>query len=332
MRNRLSTLTIIFIILLLILLLVFAGGAVDAVKRGGGFLFIPSFTPSATNTSTPTETSTATIVPTSTPTSTFTATFTPTLTATPVPSATATDVPTATLTPFPTFDITALAEEIFTELTLTSEVLLLLQTPSVTPTVLPADLVTGLEMVNPIDGKKLIYIRKNGAEDRYGFWIDFNEVSNREYTGCIQDGYCSVPGSRLLENRPYFSDGYYADHPMVNVTRAQAEAYCNWAGMQLMSLQDWYDAVDLLVSDSENINREEHGPRRNTSDYSGIAGNVWEWVFSENEDGSGIISGGSWKTASQDAKDRRLGTMNIEQFADDVGFRCVLNIYGVSHE
>ncbi len=332
MKNRPSTLTIIIIILLLILLLVFAGGAVDAVKRGGGFLFIPSFTPSATNTSTPTETPTATLIPTNTPTLTPTATFTATLTASPVPSATATDVPTATQTPIPTFDVTALAEEIFTELTLTSEVLLLLQTPSVTPTVPPADLVTGLKMGNPIDGKTLTYIRKSGKDGRYGFWIDFNEVSNREYTACIQNGFCTVPGSRLLENRPYFSDGYYADHPVVNVTRYQAEAYCEWAGMQLMALQDWYDAVESLPSSSGNINREEPGPRCNTPDYSGLVGNVWEWVSADYEDGSGIISGGSWKTASQDAKALRLGTMSIGQFADDVGFRCVHYVYGVTHE
>lgn len=332
MKSKLSTLITIILILLIILLFIFAGGAIDAVRRGGGFLFIPSFTPSATNTSTPTETPTATIVPTNTPTFTATATFTATLTATPVPSATATAVPTATLTPFPTFDVTALAEEIYTELTKTSEVLLLLRTPSVTPTIPPADLVTGLEMVNPNDGKTLTYIRKNGEDDRYGFWIDHNEVSNREYTACMQNGYCTVPGSRLLENRPYFSDGYYADHPVVNVTRTQAEAYCAWAGMQLMSLQDWYDAVGILSSEPENIDWAESGPRRNSPEYSGIVGNVWEWVFTDNEDGSGIISGGSWKTASQDAKALRLGTMNIEQFADDVGFRCVLYMYGVTYE
>ena len=332
MKNRLSALTIVILLLLFVLLFIFTGGAIDAVRRGGGFLFIPSFTPSATNTSTPTETPTATVVPTKTPTKTPTATFTSTFTATPLPSATVTNEPTATLTPYPTYDITALAEEIYTELTMTSDFLLLLQTPSMTPTLAPADLVTGLEMTNPVDGKTLSYIRKQAESDMYGFWIDINEVSNREYTACIQNGYCNVPGSRLLENRPYFSDGFYADHPVVNVTRTQAEAYCDWVGMQLMSLRDWYDAVEILPSASANIDWAESGPRPNMPEYSGLVGNVWEWVSSENEDGSGIISGGSWKTASQDASALRLGTMNSEQYADDVGFRCVLYIYGATHE
>ena len=332
MKNRLSARTIIILIILLILLFVLAGGAVDVIKRGGGFLFVPSFTPSATNTSTPTETPTTTASPTTTPTLTATATYTATLTATSVPTATATDEPTATLTPIPTTDVTALAGEIYTELTLTSEALLLLLTPSATPTLLPADLVTGLEMIDPIDGKTLTYIQKKSDDDMYGFWIDRNEVSNREYMACIQAGSCTAPGSRLLENRPYFSDGYYADFPMVNVTKSQAEAYCTWAGMQLMSLQDWYDAVEILPSSSVNTDRVAAGPRRNTPENSDLVGNVWEWVSSESEDGSGIISGGSWKTASQDANLLRLGRMNIEQFADDVGFRCVLYMYGGTHE
>lgn len=331
MKHKLSAPTIIILILLIILLFVFVGGAVDVIKRGGGFLFVPSFTPSATNTPTPTKTPTATASPTTTPTMTATATYTATLTATSVPSATATDEPTATLTPIPTMDVTALAGEIYTELTLTSEAQLLLLTPSATPTLPPADLVTGLEMIDPIDGKALVYIQKN-EEDIYGFWIDRSEVSNREYMACMQDGQCTAPGSRLLGNRPYFSDGYYADYPMVNVTKSQAEAYCTWTGMQLMSLQDWYDAVEILPSSSVNIDQVSAGPRHNAPENSDLVGNVWEWVSSESEDGSGIISGGSWKTASQDANLLRLGRMNIEQFADDVGFRCVLYIYGGTHE
>ena len=148
----------------------------------------------------------------------------------------------------------------------------------------------------------------------------------------MQEGSCTVPGSRLLENKPYFSDGYYADFPMVNVTKSQAEAYCTWAGMQLMSLQDWYDAVEIFPSSLENINCVDAGPRRNAPENSNIIGNVWEWVSSDSEDGSGIISGGSWKTASQDANLLRLGRMNNEQYADDIGFRCVLYMYGGTHE
>lgn len=332
MKNKPSAVVLITGIILFLLLVLFAGGAVDSVRRGSGFLFVPSFTPSATSTSTPTETATATAVPTNTPTFTPTATFTATFTATTIPSATPTGVPTATVTPYPTFDVTALAGEIYSKITETAEAYFLLQTPSVTPTLPAAELITGLEMVNGIDGKRLSYIQNSRKTHVYGFWIDYSEVSNREYAACMQTGYCSVPGSRLLENRPYFSDGFYADHPVVNVTRSQAEAYCSWAGMQLTSLQDWYDSVNVLPSVSENIDRIESGPRRNDAENSNLIGNVWEWVASEIENESGIMVGGSWKTASQDVKILRSGRMNTERFADDVGFRCVLYVNGERHE
>ena len=48
MKSKTGPILIVLLILLLILLGVLTGGALDVVKRGGGFLFVPSFTPTAT--------------------------------------------------------------------------------------------------------------------------------------------------------------------------------------------------------------------------------------------------------------------------------------------
>ena len=319
---------LIFIIILLILLLLLAGGAMDSIHRGSGFLFIPSFTPSATNTPTATDTPTATETLTATMTATETATATYTATATftltPSPSATFTPTPTDTITPLPTFDETAWIESIYAEVTEAVENFILLQTPSATAPVPNEELYTGLRMISPYKNIELYFVKTENEQNRHGFWITWNEITNRAYAECVIAGYCSGPQSGEAAGEAYYSDELHQDFPVVNVTRGQAAAYCSWTGMQLMSADDWKNAAAVFTDDELNIASD--GPRAVDPQHSNLLGNVWEWTTDENDNGFSIIAGGSWKTAVQDIRAGRFGQMAPNRYAEDIGFRCVLYV------
>ncbi len=301
-----------------VLLLISVLGAVDAARRGAGFLFIPSFTPTSTNTATPT------VTPSPVPTDTMTPTLTSTNTPEPTLTFTATMTATETPTNIPTVDLTALARIIYDELSETVQAL----TPSPTPVIPDAELYSGLRKVNPEDGKELYFVRTDYSDDYRGFWMDWNEITNADYLLCVQGGYCSAPKSDLLDDLPYFSDEVYQNFPVVNVTRGQAAAYCSWAGKTLPTIQDWNAAMDSFPVDDRNIDNKNNGPRRVSSENSDFIGNVWEWLDDEDAQGNGVIAGGGWKTALQDVREHRLGRMKPNQYSSDLGFRCILRVSG----
>ena len=274
-------------------------GASDSVKRGAGFLFIPSNTP--------------------------TSTWTPTLTRTPTltPTVTATGVPTATATPLPTFDKTAFAADFFAEVTQTAVMDEFLRTPSATPTVPDSELKTGMESVNPTDGAALLFIalsasREDGAR---GFWIERNEVSVNAYERCVAAGGCDLSVNEASSE--------LGRMPAVNLSRAQAAAYCKWAGMTLPSSQDQQDAaLSGVMTDAEpNVDNRLGQPRPVSAENSDLIGNVWEWTSDDLPDGRSIIVGGSWKTSRHDIEASRDAALNPSESASDVGFRCVRYVY-----
>ncbi|MBQ6508904.1 MAG: SUMF1/EgtB/PvdO family nonheme iron enzyme [Flexilinea sp.] len=332
--------------LLLVLVLILMIGAVDAAYRGGGFLFISSYTPTFTDTPAPTDTPTAT----STPTPTDTPTGTPTATATPVPTSTdtpaptdtvtsiptetsmptetqaptdtPTPVPTATATALPTFDETAFVAAFYTNVTETAEAFALLQTPSATPVIPDRDLRTGLETDNPGDGKTLYYVKTDRRSRHLGFWIDWNEVTNGEYRRCVEAGACTEPIAYDCAGiSGYYDAEEFSTFPVVNVTRRQAADYCAWAGMELMSLKDWQAAAAVMDTGDANTDMTGQMPLDNGG--PNIIGNVWEWTRELSDDRKGIIIGGSWKTAASDIRMGRIGSMLPANYAEDLGFRCV---------
>ena len=311
--------------ILIILTLTLGYGAVDAVKRGSGFLILPSFTPTATRTPTltPTPTATATVTPTLIPTATDTAV--PIIEASPVIYET--QPPIETAEPVPTYNETALAEKIYAEITASSVAYVYLQTPSATPVIPDGELYSGLRMVNPVDQKVLYYVRTEDIDGIYGFWMDWNEVSNEEYSACVSAGYCSLPNTNLSDDKDYFENEEYRSCPVVNVTRGQAAAYCSWAGMLLPSLQEWDAAAETFPKDDmENVDLISDGPRQVLADHSDLFGNVWEWLQDDDETHNGIIAGGSWKTAVQDIRNDRKGKIRPNEYYDDLGFRCLLYV------
>lgn len=319
-------------IALAVIAVILLAGMVDVIHRGGGFLFVPSFTPSATNTPLPTDTATHTPEPTSTEEPSFTPTFTMTASPTSLPTETYTPTPTftptVTDTPVPTFDETAFAASFYSGVTQTAAAYWLMQTPTVTPTVTDDELVTGMRSKNNVTGKEIIFIKTETDPNVKGIWMDWTEVTNAEYQLCCYSGFCEPPLSDKAGSiLHYYSDPQYSFYPVVNVTRSQAQVYCAWVGMELCGFEDWKLASGTrdFLSWSSNINHIMDHPADVTTG-SFILGNVWEWTRMNTESGDAVIAGGSWRTSVYDSDNQRSGALDPESYADDLGFRCVLHV------
>ena len=161
------------------------------------------------------------------------------------------------------------------------------------------------------------------SEEFYGYWMDWNEISNVDYKQCVKAGYCSNPQSDFVNGGTYYSDDKYQNYPVTNVSRGQAAAYCSWAGMTLPTLKEWTVAYDVLTEIVINADNKNNGPWRNEPTHSDFIGNVWEWLEENDIRGNGLMAGCSWKTALQDVRDHRFGRMKPNQYSEDLGFRCI---------
>ena len=192
-------------------------------------------------------------------------------------------------------------------------------TPAEDPTLPEEEPDDSMHMVNPADQKTLFFVRSNGLE----FWMDWNEVSNKEYRTCVDAGICSAPHSESCGRiKDYYDSSEYADYPAVNVDFSQAEIYCRWAGMTLMSLAEWKAAAGLpvILSEEANLDRINNAPVC-SDEVSHLYGNVWEWTRDKKAGDLVIIAGGSWLTSGRDRS--RTGSIMGLYSADDLGFRCV---------
>ncbi len=193
-----------------------------------------------------------------------------------------------------------------------------------------------------------------------GFWIDRTEVSNAQYSLCVQDGDCRR--SRLAGNGAYNGD----DLPVAGIPWQDAADYCAWAGGRLPSEAEWEyaargesgyifpwgDAFDCAGGNLWDAytgcdDGYTSGPAPVGRFPAGIswcgaldmAGNVWEWVEDyfapyrqeEETDPSGaksgeerILRGGSWGYGP--AFVRTAYRYAVPATADylAVGFRCVI--------
>ncbi len=77
-------------------------------------------------------------------------------------------------------------------------------------------------------------------EELDGYYIDIYEVTAGQYKECVGSGVCQYTGE---------SNGYHTynnnrdDHPINNVTLAEAKTYCDWVGKAVPTRKHWEKAA-----------------------------------------------------------------------------------------
>lgn len=193
------------------------------------------------------------------------------------------------------------------------------------------------------------------------YYLDRNEVTNREYQNFVDRGGYEKPGywpaafqkdGRTLpwsEAMQLFRDttgrpgpstwtgGHYpegkADYPVAGVSWFEASAYAAFAGETLPVLGQWYQAAQFDVAEYttqlSNINGTSLAP---AGSYQGLGiygtfdmgGNVREWTANTVDDDLRFILGGSWQSQAYLYTDPEA--LSPFDRSDGNGFRCVRNL------
>lgn len=135
------------------------------------------------------------------------------------------------------------------------------------------------------------------------YYIDATEITNEQYSACVDAGACTRPSDSGAPDSRYMVDNYYVrsqfgDYPVVRVRWQDAKDYCAWVGEQLPTEAQWEKAargIDGRVFpwgnsfDRSNANTEDNGgdSLKPVGSYANgrspygvydMAGNVWEYV------------------------------------------------------
>lgn len=171
------------------------------------------------------------------------------------------------------------------------------------------------------------------------FWIDQTPVTNAQYAEFVKKTGRRHPTHWSADGPPQAEK----DHPVVNVTFADAEAFAAHAGKQLPTPAQfekaargtdrrkypWGDEVGLRTSNTKEAGVGGTTPvdkfPRGRSPFGcfDLAGNVLHWTrgVADAKKGTRVLKGSSWKIY--------LGACSWsneadpEKKQDDVGFRCV---------
>lgn len=154
-------------------------------------------------------------------------------------------------------------------------------------------------------------------------------------------GYSPVTNAEYAEFNPDFIyDKAQANYPVVNVTIADAIAYCNWLSSQdnahayrLPTDEEWIFAAGHMPKDvAMNSGHVEKGLTavdaysQTTGACGGIDfwGNSWEWTSTTDANGQYVIKGGSWDSDRDDCRSEKSDVVrNGSQGYSNVGFRVV---------
>ena len=156
-------------------------------------------------------------------------------------------------------------------------------------------------------------------------YIGYAPVTNAEYA-VFKEGFIYNAGEK--------------NYPVVNITIAEATAYCDWLTAQdnahvyrLPTDEEWILAAGHMPKDvTMNSGRVETGLtpvdayNQTTGACGGIDfwGNCWEWTSSTDAGGSYIIKGGSWDSERDDCRSEKSDVVRTgTQGYANVGFRVV---------
>jgi len=146
-------------------------------------------------------------------------------------------------------------------------------------------------------------------------------------------------------DHPRVRDPQLADHPVVLVTRADASAFCAWIGGRLPTGAEWEAAArgddarpwpwgHTFEADRCNCAEAAFGwtvpvrahPRGAAAcGAEQLAGNVWEWVGDERDDGWGVVRGGCYLDTQHGLHAARELSADPERATATTGFRIVFD-------
>ena len=154
-------------------------------------------------------------------------------------------------------------------------------------------------------------------------------------------GYAPVTNAEYADfKKDFIYDAGKGNYPVVNITIAEATAYCNWLTAQdnahvyrLPTDEEWILGAGHMPKDvSMNSDRVESGLTavdaysQTTGACGGIDfwGNCWEWTSSTDSSGSYIVKGGSWDSERDDCRSEKSDVVRTgTQGYANVGFRVV---------
>lgn len=163
-----------------------------------------------------------------------------------------------------------------------------------------------------------------------GVWIGRFPVTNAAFAAFRPD-------------HPRVADPQLRDHPVVLVTRADASAFCEWAGGRLPTGAEWEAAARGddgrpwpwgHTFEADRCNCAEAGwgwtvPVRAHPDGASpcgaeqLCGNVWEWVGDTRADGWGVLRGGCYLDTQHGLHAARELPADPERATATTGFRIV---------
>jgi formylglycine-generating enzyme required for sulfatase activity len=176
------------------------------------------------------------------------------------------------------------------------------------------------------------------------FYIDKFEVTNQEYAIFVK--VTGHPPPRFWEDGkiPVGKE----KHPVVGITKSDAEAFAKWIGKRLPTAWEWEKAArgsdgriypwgnefpkEKILCNSLEYAKGSSMPigsfEAGKSPYGvyDLAGNVWEWTASSvTTEGKEfvILKGGSFMTPRQSVRASNILLEDPQARLHDVGFRCV---------
>jgi len=247
--------------------------------------------------------------------------------------------------------------------------------PSLTPVI---EVFTIKTRISEIDLMPMVFIPggsfEMGSEDGWdseqpvhkvnlsAYWMDQNEVTNNQYTKCVQAGVCREPANnRSFSQKDYFVNQEFLDYPVVNVSWSDAVDYCHWAGRRLPTEAEWEMAAKngetATYPWGEGINCSYANYINCKGDTSKVgiykagaspfgvldmAGNVWEWIAdwydalyyetqpidypSGPESGAyRVVRGGSWNDYEWYLRTSSRYSYFPDTRRVSVGFRCAMD-------
>ncbi|MCB9422150.1 MAG: SUMF1/EgtB/PvdO family nonheme iron enzyme [Ardenticatenaceae bacterium] len=181
---------------------------------------------------------------------------------------------------------------------------------------------TGLKFVR-VPAGEFLYGDKKEKKRLPEFWIGKTPVTNAVYKRFLDaNPKQNVPFVNADWAKPYNWDKIKrtypagkADHPVVLVSWHDAQAFCEWAGLQLPTEEEWEKAA--RGSDGREYPWGNEQPTRELCNFGGneggttpvgkyspqgdspfscvdMSGNVWEWTSSDFDKSTKVLKGGSW--------------------------------------